>query len=462
VCDGRAEYGVWPKKDKISEWYENPAAMMSEFPLSRAAEQCRLSFPVVEEHVSLRTSRTLMNHLDVKPAHSFQYNGKWCSLGAAELATFYEDRALHAVGKLRMEEWASQQQCCGSSTKTGAALTFWYAMNNATRLPDAIEVGLLSTTLAQFEKVFCLTYPTQQFENMPRHITILDCNAILSEDHFLRVLHSNSRTVGFIAVLAEWIKQVGALELAELKPFVAVTTFDGDSLWQSCGIPPIMAFDHASATLELNPVSFENRDKPQRLIKLSYNYCQQPRDFLKIATPWRWPRNSPALASLVRRIRPMVQNKWLGGTSFETIMNIVWDTYNNWGLRDAFNAPQTHTIVPWFAWGKPLQPGSAQNPRWGMEAIRSSNVVCVNGMWQTSSVKGGPRARSRLSWADGSLVQALVDATLARCRHDGASWIINDEVSWHTKDAVGVFLRKGSACVTNAEKYAYVQVSTNT
>jgi len=407
--------------------------------------------------------RKLMSKLDLKVAHSFEYNGNWRSLGAADLATFYEDRALHMVGRRRISEWWAQQpesSFSDSEASTGAALTFWYSMDNSPRVPDAIEVGLTSTQLAQFEQVFCLTY--QHFNNLPKHITVVDCNRIMPESQFLRVLDSNKTMVGFVAVLAEWIKQVAALELEELRPFAAVTTFDGDSLWQRRAVPRTFC-GHAAGTLEVNRVSHENRDKPSRLVRLSYVYCQKPRDFLKMATPLRWPRKSPALRSLVVRIRPFVRlSSWAGGTSFETVMNAMWDTYTCWGLRDGFNDPETHTIVPWFARGKPLLAGSAAHPRWGMAAIQATpTVVCVNGMWQTSASVGGPKARSRLSWAKGSLVDALVTETLARCRQGRPPLGGNDGARWFTSDFLGLFLAVSTqdGYFTFAEEDAYVQVS---
>jgi hypothetical protein len=58
----------------------------------------------------------------------------------------------------------------------------------------------------------------------------------------------------------------------------------------------------------------------------------------------------------------------------------------------------------------------ADNPRWGMEALRRMDVVCVNGMWQSSAHVGGPPARSRDAWAPGSLVLALANEAMASSR----------------------------------------------
>ena len=118
------------------------------------------------------------------------------------------------------------------------------------------------------------------------------------------------------------------------------------------------------------------------------------------------------------RIKPLIScgATWRGGENFEVIMNVAWDTYNNWGLREAFNDPWVHTLVPYFAREGPLKAGSANNPKWGLPVLCVRTVVCVNALWQSSAVDGGPSARSREAWEHGSLVSSLVDYTMARCR----------------------------------------------
>ena len=66
-------------------------------------------------------------------------------------------------------------------------------------------------------------------------------------------------------------------------------------------------------------------------------------------------------------------------------MDLAWRCVNDWGLRAAFNPCEVHTIVPWYARGKPLLAGSANHDKWGMRAITQNPlVICVNAMWQTS------------------------------------------------------------------------------
>ena len=277
------------------------------------------------------------------------YKGYWKSISAVALSTFYEDSALHEVGKIRMAEWWRAQKDVTVPLRTGVALTFWYSLDGSHVLPDAIKVGLKSTLTAEFEAVFCLTY--QSFTNMPSHVRTINCETLLSYSVFSQVLCNGSALVGdgFIGVIAEWIKLVGAAELDVIREFEAVTICDPDSLWQSRAIPPVIAFGHASATLQVEEVSGEDEDKVTQLKHLTYEHCNRPRDFKKMTTPLRWPRGSPALLSLVRRIKPMVSSfgDWRGGHDVESVMNTVWDTYNNWGLRQAFNDPMTYSAVPW-------------------------------------------------------------------------------------------------------------------
>lgn len=412
---------------KVDAWYAHPAAMLDKYPLSTQIWEERDKHAKLPDTLTFATIRPLYNKLPApKPAHSFKYKDEWKSLTIEAMATFYEDVVLHQVGQMRLSAWwadASLGKCvsrrrCVSSV--GAALTMWFDVNSTGTLPDAIEIGLLSTKVGRFEKVFCLCFkdePGQTFTNMPPHIEVLDLARLMSFETFTKVLAS-VRTTGFIAVLAEWVKQIAALDLPDVKWFDAVTTIDCDSLWQMKAMPPSMVCGHAAATLEVNPVSRLNTDMPKRLNALTFEYCSAPRDYLKIATPMRWPRGSPVLESLVRRIRPMVDMDagiWCGGSDFEVVMNTMWDSYNNWGLRKAFNKPQVHTPVPYFAWEKPLKAGSAKNPKWGLGAIVSPPTICVNALWQTSKHDFGPGARNKSSWKRGSLVLALANHTKTLC-----------------------------------------------
>jgi len=106
------------------------------------------------------------------------------------------------------------------------------------------------------------------------------------------------------------------------------------------------------------------------------------------------------------------ESKWTAAQEFDVIMNVIWDTYNNWGLREGINAAAVHSPVPYYAWDKPAKGGSANNPTWGIATIKTPPTLCVNGLWQTSKHGFGANLRNQKSWKKGSLVRALVDRTL--------------------------------------------------
>ena len=145
-----------------------------------------------------------------------------------------------------------------------------------------------------------------------------------------------------------------------MQRFQYITTIDCDSLWQQRALPPKHAFGHSAAALQENPAAYENVDLSARLNRLTYTHTSVPRDYAKTATPLRWPRGSPALKSLNLRLVPLIRGgKWGGGNDWEVVMNTIWDTFNNWGLRAGINDAIVHTPIPWYLKDKPLKADSA-------------------------------------------------------------------------------------------------------
>ena len=179
-------------KDKVKEWYEHDAALLDSLPLDPEQTAIRDLFEEIGLDLSAITCfrmRCLLKKPALHVAHSFEYKDGWHSLSKISMATFYEDAVLHQVGKARLEKWwALQPADTKRMDRTGAALTFWYAippldsmgLDNAEeelQLPDAIQIGLRSTLLGEFEAVYCLTY-NQTFVNMPPHVQILDATRV--------------------------------------------------------------------------------------------------------------------------------------------------------------------------------------------------------------------------------------------------------------------------------------------
>lgn len=126
------------------------------------------------------------------------------------MATHYEDAVLHLLGGQRTREW--YQNVTAPPDRTGCALAFWYQLDESAelRLPDGIVAGLRSLELAEFEAVYCMTYG-QVFPNMPKFVKIIDANRVLPEPKFKQCLRSGGAgCTGFIAVLASWLREVGA------------------------------------------------------------------------------------------------------------------------------------------------------------------------------------------------------------------------------------------------------------
>ena len=119
-------------------------------------------------------------------------------------------------------------------------------------------------------------------------------------------------------------------------------------------------------TFQVNPVSLLNRDKALRLLNLTLDYCREPRDFLKLATPLRFPKGSPMLQSLVATLsfcfpgngRPR-EPSGNPCRNYDFVMDTIKQHINDSGLRSAFCEPTAFSPIPYFAWSTPLQSGTA-------------------------------------------------------------------------------------------------------
>ena len=69
-----------------------------------------------------------------------------------------------------------------------------------------------------------------------------------------------------------------------------VNVVDMDTIFLGENVPPKRTYGHAVGTFKLNPCSFENKDMLKKGIKRMQDYCQYPKDNLKIATPVRYVR----------------------------------------------------------------------------------------------------------------------------------------------------------------------------
>ena len=157
-------------------WFDSPAALRDELPLSTASEDILDKLPVPPVGLNVGDMRKYMKQLDMKPAHSFVYKGSWYSHSAEQLREFYMARRRHMVGAQRTREWFATFPNVGNSV--GAALTFWVdvSLDPEIMLPSALELSFKTVANAQFEKVFMLGYPAhQKIGNLPQFVIVLDC-----------------------------------------------------------------------------------------------------------------------------------------------------------------------------------------------------------------------------------------------------------------------------------------------
>lgn len=160
------------------DWYASPAGLLSTHPLSAEASAIRSKLPLTDANTKTKFIRKMFKHLDVTIPHSVEYKAKWHSLSLDQAKQYYNERRVHMVGERRMIDWSNSLAVEPDDKSPGAAVAFWYSLDEATCLPDAIQVGLESTTNGEFAEVYLLTYKHQSFSNVPDFVKILDCEEV--------------------------------------------------------------------------------------------------------------------------------------------------------------------------------------------------------------------------------------------------------------------------------------------
>ena len=308
-------------------------------------------------------------NLDIAFSHSVLWKGTWKSMTVDEMAEFYVSRRKHMKGQKVLEQWASglADQPPGG-TRVGVAYAFWYALGGKAShlqglpyaLPWVVVKGLTSAVKrAGFDKVVLLTY--QDFMNVPEGVEVHSAQSFMPLDRFQELLRNGEKDIkGFIAPLSDYVRLMACSSSGANASWL----IDCDTLWLRSALMPYYV-GHCFGTFHVNPVAFANRDMAKRMIKLTLDYCQAPRDFLKTATPYRFPKGSPMLAALLESLgRCFPQSGMpiaLDGSrcsDYNFVMEIVKKHINDFGLRGAYQDPMMFSPVPYYAWQKPLETGS--------------------------------------------------------------------------------------------------------
>ncbi len=93
--------------------------------------------------------------------------------------------------------------------------------------------------------------------------------------------------VGFLLpALSDTVRHLAAV--ASEEPIITIC--DCDTVFSARANSPKNLYGHGAATMWVNPRTSENRDMMQKIIHRHIDYCQFPKDDLKIATPVRYMR----------------------------------------------------------------------------------------------------------------------------------------------------------------------------
>ena len=141
--------------------------------------------------------------------------------------------------------------------------------------------------------------------------------------------------------------------------FDVVAIADVDTLW----LGPVPDEDFWFASLEENPVSFENRDVLKRKIKFLKQYLKIPGDKRKVLFPMGFRTGSQPLADLDSVLGSlMTGSEWPSDiTDWDHIMSTCKDVINRHGLRSYSLEPEICSAVPWYWRSKPIQPESVKS-----------------------------------------------------------------------------------------------------
>ena len=297
----------------------------------------------------LRDLRPYLPLLDIKVSHSFPHPkraNKWKSLQPHIIREVYESRRQHTIGKIAMEKWAAEQKF---GRGPGAAFCFWYSLDGSNKLPQTCLDGLETLVAnACFDTAYLIGYKVPT--NIPRGLEFLPAEGYMTEAAFKAMLVVGEKKIpGFVALLADYVRLEAAAGQSK-HDFLWVV--DCDTIWTSQAIETPKQFCHHSfATYDVNKASFLNRTPLKRHVEQTVSYCIQPRDYWSIATPWMFPRGSPALTAVLEKMRQQYaaegQPAW-EDTNYDHNMKMMAKVINDQGLREAYNSPAVFSSIPYF------------------------------------------------------------------------------------------------------------------
>lgn len=233
--------------------------------------------------------KALKSDLDVGIVARTQMGGRagsWMWLTVEQMREVYAYRQVHMAGFKKTQTWAAQRPH-EDATNSKRAYAFWYNMEtHKTDLPDLCFVGLASA--AQWFDVKLLSY---QNLKVPRGVTLVSARDILPETRLHELLDQSVP----ISHIADFVRA-----MALYKGGVGGWSIDADTLWLRAPEPPSFpwtppAWGHVFASMHAAPHKMSELAYFQQW---SVHFLKKPMDGLCLATPFRFPADSPLLEEL--------------------------------------------------------------------------------------------------------------------------------------------------------------------
>ena len=286
------------------------------------------------------------------------------------------------MGEVELGKWLQDQgEPVGGATK-GACYMCWIVLEGKpNRLPQVSLDGIKSALQnGGFDEVYLISW--EDISNTPEGAKMIDGNSMLSIFEINNLLQA-----GFhVTHIADYVRCLACRDTQH----PAAWFFDMDCIHVGPGWPCQRSrHGFVFGTFSKNPGGRENRKgADQRRIDESLDYCRKPRDQLKLASPFRFPKGNPLLPVVIDwLLQYFASAKPVRPDSEEydmPFMDKMKEQVVAWGLEAAFAPSDAYCVMPYYAWTKPIEAGSKDNQTWGIDVIKSGRVVSVTNFWQTS------------------------------------------------------------------------------
>ena len=94
----------------------------------------------------------------------------------------------------------------------------------------------------------------------------------------------------------------------------------------------------------------------RRKVDKILNYAKEPKDGLCGCTPFAVVQNSPMITLLSKKMRLYFDGE--PSDHYDVLMDLFRESIIECGLEPAYVKPEVFSIVPYYAWTKPIENGT--------------------------------------------------------------------------------------------------------